>query len=182
MRLSARRSEPRTISSLLTSQRLRTALRGKLMENITLKISPSEQPQKLTPMQALYDLMIRHGYVRTKADFASALRINGGNIYAYLGNPEPREGKPEDLAMGRNTTRISASPEILHGWCWAITNTTEMTVAIGLGSDGNILIEASGKDAQGRKIPRVTYVTTYGEFDFRPPSHWGDEWEAQSNP
>ncbi len=44
----------------------------------------------MTPMQALYDLMCTMGYVRTKHDFARALRINEGNIYAYLGDPDPR--------------------------------------------------------------------------------------------
>lgn len=143
----------------------------------------SEQSEKpLTPMQALYDLLTRKGYVRNKRDFAAMLRINEGNIYAYLSDPEPRPDKEKDVTAGRNTTRISASPEILHGWCWGITQTTAMNVTVELQPDGNLAIDASGFDAQSKRFKAVRYITVYVDYDFKPPSHWAEEWAPDAEP
>jgi len=138
-------------------------------------MSPREG-QRLTPMQALYDLLTRKGYVRNKRDFAEALRINEGNIYAYLANPEPRPDKEKDVVAGRNTMRINARPEILHGWCWGITQTTDMSVTVKLLADGNLAIDATGSDAQGDVFKDVRYTTIYMDYDFKPPSHWVEAW------
>ena len=135
----------------------------------------------LTPMQALYHLLARTGYVSSKRNFAARLRIFHGNVYAYLADPEPRPGNAKDAAADKNTMRLPITATRLHGWCWSVEQFTDLRVHLELLPSGNLRMEAHGKDAQGQPIEPHVYDTTY-VCDFTPPKHWEEEWRNREAP
>lgn len=133
---------------------------------------PAYDQARFTPMQALYHLLTQTGYVKSKLEFARLLKINEGNIYAYLADPAPRDDNELDDQQGKNRSRISPRAETLHGWCWALREVTGLAIDVILRYDGKLVIEARGTDARKRVIQAVRYDTVYLEYDFPEPIAW----------
>lgn len=132
---------------------------------------------RLSPVQAIYDVLCRTGYVKNKRDLARLLRINEGNVYAYLYDPNPRDGNVEDAEAGRNRARIVATPDLLHGWAFAVAAATALRIDVLLLADGGLELQISGRNAQGEIVETFRYRTLHHHYDFTAPTRWEDEWK-----
>jgi hypothetical protein len=132
----------------------------------------------LSPIQAFYDILCQTGYVRNKKDLARFLRLNEGNVYAYLYDPAPRLGNEADAVQGRNQARIVARPELIQRWAFAVQSVTRLRIDVLLLSDGGLDLLVCGHNAQGEIVSPSRFKTLHGVFDFSPPCRWEHEWEA----
>ena len=137
--------------------------------------------ERLTPMQAIYDAVVCHGYARNKHDFAKLLRMSEGNVYAYLDSPQPRGGHVEDRKTEppQNANRIGARMETVHAWAWAIGKVTKLKITVIALPDGRVEIEIGGRDSEGEAIAQARYETSYDQWDFRATARWKEEWDKE---
>lgn len=146
---------------------------GDIVYAHTLGASP-----RLSPVRAFYDVLVRTGYVKNKRDLARLLRLNEGNVYAYLYDPDPRDDNPEDVDAGRNRARIVATSDLLHGWAFAVAASTALRIDVLLLADGDLELLISGNNAQGEPVETFRYHTLHGHYDFSAPRRWEPEWQA----
>lgn len=117
-----------------------------------------------TATRVLWGALERHGYVQSIADFARVLRVDPKNASAYLA---PR---------GERRRRIKPRLDTISQWCWAISQTTSLSVGFSCDPSGEIVIEISGFHADGTPIPVERKVTNYREIDQAPLRQWEREW------
>jgi hypothetical protein len=131
----------------------------------------------LTPGLALLEILRRTGYAKNKAEFARLLRMNEGNVYHHLAEPDKHY-------------RIAIPLGVLHALCWALDKTTGLRIEILLLPDSELELRAFGTDVHGNDIdPPIRARTTYGTpfvgskanepytCDFQPTRPWRKDWE-----
>jgi len=131
----------------------------------------------LTPGLAIFEILRRTGYAKSKADLARLLRMNEGNVYHHLAEPEKHY-------------RLAIPLGVLHALCWAIDRVTGLRIEILLTPDSECELRVFGTDAHGNDIDppiraRTTYATPFVGAkanepyvcDFQPTRPWRKEWE-----
>jgi hypothetical protein len=131
----------------------------------------------LTPGLALLEILRRTGYVKSKAEFARLLRMNEGNVYHHLAEPEQHY-------------RIAIPLGALHALCWTIDRVTGLRIEIRLTPDSELELRVFGTDVHGNDIDppiraRTLYATPFVGAkanepyvcDFQPTRPWRREWE-----
>jgi hypothetical protein len=142
--------------------------------------TPAYDQPYMTPIQALYHLLVQTGYCNGKQEFARLIRIGGNNVYAYLADPGPREDNDEDARKGRNRSRICPRPETIQGWCWGLRTVTGLAIDVVLKFDGSLELHARGTDSKSKAIKPIRYRTVYRDYDFVEPIAWLTEETALS--
>ena len=111
------------------------------------------------PIGVLYTLLMHYGYADSPSAFAKLLRINKGNVAAYLA---PRD----------SPTRIIPRIDTLHAWAWGVSQTTELKIQILLvGSD--LFWHCTGLTSSGTAINGDKWATSHSS-DFQPLKAWRD--------
>jgi hypothetical protein len=119
--------------------------------------------QSKTTAQTVLLILSDTGYCSSAAEMGRLLRIEPKNIHRYL--------QPSGSQW-----RIAPRIETLAQWCWAITQTTGLSLRVLIDSSGEVDIEVSGYDAHGKAIQTTLHNTSYREHDQYPLQHWQAEW------
>ena len=116
-----------------------------------------------TAARALWSILRDHGYAKCQNDLGKMLRISEKNVYKYL--------LPED-----HRNRISPRIDTIAHWCWAVSQTTGLTLRMVVDSSAEVSLEVSGYDASGEAIEEQVVHTSYREVDLLPLQSWSTEW------
>jgi len=116
--------------------------------------------ENLTPMRVLFNILVRYGYVDSPSAFAELLRLNKGNVAAYLADRE---------ADNRIVPRI----DTLHVWSWGVSATTDLKLQLLLvGKD--LFWYCTGFTSDGHAVPARDKWPTSHSMDFSPLKAWRD--------
>jgi hypothetical protein len=116
-----------------------------------------------TAARALWVILRDHGYARCQNDLGKILRISEKNAYKYL------------LPEGHKN-RISPRIDTIAHWCWAVSQTTGLTLRLVVDSSAEVSLEVSGYNASGEAVEEQVIVTSYREVDLLPLQSWSSEW------
>lgn len=116
-----------------------------------------------TAAQVLWSILQDHGYANSQNDLGRMLRISEKNTYKYL--------LPED-----HKNRISPRIDTIAHWCWAISQTTGLTIRVVIDSSAELSLEVSGYDVNGRAVEEQVICTSYREVDLLPLQSWSKDW------
>ena len=116
-----------------------------------------------SPASSLLRILQDTGYVSNGAEMGRLLRIEAKNIHRYL--------QPEGARW-----RISPKLETLAQWCWALSQSTGLSLRLLIDSSGELDIEVSGYSAAGNPLSTQLYNTNYRRCDAAPLASWGVEW------
>jgi hypothetical protein len=116
-----------------------------------------------SPAATILCILQATGYAESGAEMGRLLRIAPKNVHRYL---QPETGR----------WRISPRLETLAQWCWALSQTTGLSLRIIIDSSGELDIEASGYAADGSPVPLTTHNTSYREWDQIPLQSWSQDW------
>ncbi len=118
----------------------------------------SELNENLTPMRVLFNILVRYGYVDSHSKFAELLRLNKGNVAAYLAERDA-------------STRIVPRIDTLQCWAWGISQTTDLKIQILLvGQD--MFWYCTGYTSEGYAVQSGDKWPTTHRLDFQPLKAW----------
>jgi hypothetical protein len=118
----------------------------------------TELNEDLTPMRVLFNILVRYGYVDSHAKFAELLRINKGNVAAYLAERDA-------------STRIVPRIDTLQCWAWGVSGETQLNIQILLVAR-NLYWYVTGYTAEGFEVATGDKWPTTHHLDFAPLKAW----------
>ncbi len=116
-----------------------------------------------SPAVTILSILQSTGYVSNGAEMGRLLRIEPKNVHRYL--------QPEGARW-----RIVPKLETLAQWCWALSQSTGLSLRLLIDSSGELDIEVSGYTASGEPVTPRSYNTAYREQDAAPLASWGRDW------
>lgn len=116
-----------------------------------------------SPAATILHILQSTGYASNGAEMGRLLRIEPKNVHRYL--------QPEGARW-----RIVPKLETLAQWCWALSQSTGLSLRLLIDSSGELDIEVSGYTASGEPLTPQTHNTAYREHDTTPLASWGRDW------
>jgi hypothetical protein len=121
-------------------------------------------PEPMTPLRAIYDLLVLHGYVDNQTQFTDLLRIGKTNVSSYMASKD----KPY---------RVSPRLDTLALWCWVISTHTNIRLQMIVdGATLDLSVEVTGYSKDGKPIDRAVIPTNFSSTFKCPVPSWHGEW------